>query len=988
MRETNTIKTKYLAACIIAVFFILPFTASAALPPDYTHAISQAQAHINNPSGWIPTDGSIITITGNSATENPSFGLTYNNSFSDGNNYLIVRTLTNVGYYANTSSGALQYGVGAYTTYDDNPTKYQQASWVTTGNDATKFIDTNVTSPSSLVTTMESGLGMNNAGSHTAIVEYAVLPNNNNLMRPTLNPDISTYPTDASSYGYSNPFTPNKPSGMSDAVYTYLQKYLDYWQTTALGGAGTFPWTQLGYTYFWGNGDALNQIKGMSEFIILGGTQVKIIGIYSPESYMYTKNKNGVFSTDSDAEYGNGFASFNVTGNCDTIWAGNAFQVNASSDPSNPNQIIIAKSSTISGGQGILVWSPNYTVTNYGTISGATLKKLRDDNSHPSNPGMLGTDNVALLFLGDTTYGNIAGGKNILINSGRISSDPSNSSTAVEADAGNTEITNSGTISGYTYGIHFLSGSNKITNTGTIAATGGVGALAAIQIDSGTTAVNSTGGVISGDVILANNSTAALDVGNTNLPVTGTYVQNPNSTLKLTANSPTDFGKVTATSNLTSVDLHSNVIVTVGGYIPNNTTLSNVVSGTGSNSINVPATISSSSPIFTFSSANGTGDHLSLTATRANSYSSFATNANSSAVGGVLNTIANSATASGDITNILGALDSLGSGNQIDQALSSLTPNVNNSCPQVNYETQTRFINTTVEHINTVFQATPASSGGLDPAVWAQPFGTYLHQDPRGTSNGYNASVWGILGGYDKQVRNDLAFGVSIGYARDEIRTKDFSGQTGVDSYQLGLYGSFTRSAYYIDGIFSFAYNRYDSSREINFGGLNLTPASNYDGQQYSLYFEGGYNFNFNKLEITPLASIQYMRLNIDGYTEKNADAADLTVDGQGYNLLQSGLGARIAYTLEKKNFTVIPDFHFKWLYNFINDNQQATSTFAGGGASFPTSGFNQPRSSYNLGTKWTILTKNNISFSLNYDYELKPGFYSHSGYINVRHEF
>lgn len=992
---------KLIALGAIFFLFFCSLTFPKAYAESYIEAIAHALANIQGVSGSnafvpaYPARGNkvMITIQGDPASENPAFGLTYNSSFGDGKQYLVARTLTNVGYYLNKTYTQLRYGVGDYTTYDDS--LHHQASWMTTGNDTTKFIDNNVASPGTLVTTMEQGLGMDTAkgGTHTAIVEYGVLPNNNNLIRPTNLLDIKSYSTNNTNYTYHSSFTPVNPGDMSNDVFTHAQAYLQYWQTLALGGTGTFPWTELGYTYYWGQSTTnLIDIQGLSEFIILGATSVKIIGIYSPQSYMYTKNKNGAFSTDSDAEYGNGFGSFNVTGNCDTIWAGNAFQAGASSDPNNPNQIILASGKTISNGQGILVWSPNYTVTNYGTISGATANKLGDAFVTGAG-GMPGTANVALLFLGDTTYGDIPGGKNILNNSGIISSSTSAASTGVEADAGTTEITNSGTISGYTYGIHFLDGTNKIINTatGTISATGGAGAVAAIQIDSGTTTVhNNTGGTISGDIVLANNTTAALNVDNTDLSVSGKYKQNANSTLKITANSATDFGKVTASDSGTSVSSDGKLAVTVGGYIPNNTILSNVVSGTGSSSINVPSTITSSSPIFTFAGSNGggTGDHLSLTATRANSYNSFATNPNSSAAGGVLNSIANSSSASGDITNVLGALDSLSSGDQIDQALNTLAPNVDNSTPQVGYETQSRFINTAIDHINAVFQGPTASAGGMDPALWAQPFGTYLHQDPRGTSNGYNASIWGLLGGYDKQVLRDLAFGVSAGYARDEIRTKDSSGHTGVDSYQLGVYGSFTRSAYYLDGIFSFAYNCYDSSRKVNFGGLDRTPASNYGGQQYSSYFEGGYNLNFKKFQVTPLASIQYMRLNIDGYTEKSADAADLKVDSQGQNLLQSGLGAKIAYTIEKKNFSLVPDFHFKWLYDFINDNQQATSTFSGGGAAFTASGFNSPTSTYSFGTKWTLFTKNNTSLSFDYDYQMKPDFYGHAGYLNLRHEF
>ncbi len=988
--------SKYLKLSASAVLLLLCFcvTPNTALAEAYSQSITNVQTNIDNNANFVPNNGSIITIQGNPAAENSAYGLQYESY--NGTSYLITRTFTKSSYYY---SGGTLTGVGDYTTVGGASTS---ASWVTTGNDATNFLVTNGVDASNVVDLLERGLGMNNDASHNMIIEYAVLPNNDNLMRPSRKPDIKNFSTTNSDYTFSHSFATGNAN---------LDTYLTNWQKDALGtldGSGNptwndvipttgheaasrrFPWTQLGYTYFWGNGKTvLADIQGMSEFVILGGTAVKILGIYSPQSYIYTRNKNGAFSSDSDAEYGNGFGSFNVTGDCDTIWAGNAFQKRASTDTSNPNQIIIASVATISGGQGILVWSPNYTITNYGEISGTTLNKLYYD---AGNTGMAGTADVALLFKGDTSFGD-PGGKNIVVNSGEISSP----GTAIEADAGNTEITNTGTISGDLYGVYLKSGTNSITNTGTIqAAVGGT----AIRIDSGTTSINSTQNIL-GHVTLTSNSTVVLDISNSTLTVgsatnAGVYTQNSLTTLKITANSATDFGKVVASGSSSpniSVASGSNISVKPGGYIPNNTVLSDVITGTGLG-IKVPDVITSTSPIFTFAGSNGQiagagGNYLDLTATRANSYNSFATNPNSSAAGVILNTLATDG-ASGDMATVLGALDSLTSGGEINSALSALSPNTGNSSPQVNYETQSRFINTAVDHINTVFGQVGAvvAPGALDPAVWAQTFDTYMHQDPRGTSNGYNANIWGLIGGYDTQVNSDCAFGVSGGYARDEIRSKDFSARTGIDSYQIGVYGSLTRFAYYLDGIFSFAYNQYSASRKVNFGGLDRTPISNYAGQQYSAYFEGGYNFDHNKFRFTPLASIQYTRLNIDGYTEKNGGAANLKVDSQSSDFLQSGLGAKIAYRIEKKDFSIIPDFHFKWLYSLVNDNQQATSTFTGGGGSFTTSGFNLPTSSYNLGTKWTILAKNNVSVSLNYDYEVKPDFSSHSGYINVRHEF
>ncbi|MFA5337744.1 MAG: autotransporter outer membrane beta-barrel domain-containing protein, partial [Candidatus Omnitrophota bacterium] len=326
-----------------------------------------------------------------------------------------------------------------------------------------------------------------------------------------------------------------------------------------------------------------------------------------------------------------------------------------------------------------------------------------------------------------------------------------------------------------------------------------------------------------------------------------------------------------------------------------------------------------------------------------------------------------------------------------------LAPGINNAVNEAGYATQGQFINTIVNRIGNFLTAlanngTTGVSTGDEPkpasGVWAQVFDTYLHQDPRGTSNGYNANVWGTSLGYDRAVLDNFIIGLNAGYANDRIRSKDNSARTDVDSYQFGMYGNYAKGPFYMDGIFSFAYNQYDSTRRIMFNSIDRTPKSDYGGQQYSTYFEGGYAFKKNGFEITPLASLQYMHLRLNGYTEKDADDANLTVDAQDYNLLQSGLGAKLAYPITVNSCTFIPEFHAKWLYEFLGEAQQATSTFTGGGASFATSGFSPAQSSYNLGLKLTLLAKQNISLSFGYDFEGKSDFYSHSGRVNVRYDF
>lgn len=502
-------------------------------------------------------------------------------------------------------------------------------------------------------------------------------------------------------------------------------------------------------------------------------------------------------------------------------------------------------------------------------------------------------------------------------------------------------------------------------------------------INTGGTLTLSANKTITGATTLA--GTGILDVANHALTDSGTYTQGSGTTLKVTANSSTDFGKVTATT--ATVNAGSSINVTVGGYIPNNTAFNSVISGAG---VTAPNTITSSNPIFTFA-GSVSGNDLNLTATRANTYNSLATNSNASAAGSVLNSIATSGTPSADMTTVLGALDSLTSGDQITAALSSLTPPVDNSTSQTSRATLDNFVSTVVNHLESLRPvATGISTGdaSADNGVWLQGFGSYLHQSPQGLSVGYNAYVWGTAVGYDKLINDDLRLGASFGYANDSVNSEDNSTHTDADSYQGTLYASFTRGLNYVDGALSFAYNAYNGLRNIIFPGINRTANSDYDGQQYSLYLEGGHTFKKGKFELTPLVSIKYEHLRLGSYTEKDAGDLNLTVDSQDYDTVQTGLGAKIAYPIQGKYSTFVPEFHLRWLYDVIGDNQQSTSTFTGGGASFDTSGFRPARSSCNLGTKFTLINKQNVEFSLNYDFQVKDDFYGHSGYMNVRHTF
>jgi len=948
---------------------------------------------------------------------------TYNLKFygAPADNQLIVRSLSN----ANAYNGAWGSVVTAGTNYTIFDTKNRMSTWVTTGSSTTTFIDNNGLTAGTVVKGLEKGLGMNDTGTHSAIFEMAVTVSNTAnpyLLRPTRIPDPAAFNADWTKYGTGAPYPANATEAgigtgaAADNTFASFKDAYDY-KLSVTYTTDKFPYTQLGYTYYWGQADnvpPLDKIQGMSEFILLGGTggsdpaltpsgtdesgNVKVVGIYAPQSYVYTKNDGTALSDAAGSQYGNGFASFNVTGACDTLWAGAAFQTGASLDAASPNTITVGALGNVSGGQGILVDSQNYTVTNAGTITAnAATKKFN----------LAGSEDIALLFKG-ASYSYAGAVKNVLNNSGTITGPAAG--TAVKVLAGDTDITNTGTITGPAYGIWLLSGANTITNSGTI--TGGTNA---IRLGGGTTAIANTG-TINGNVTLDAGSGAALDIGANNLALSagGTYTQGAGTTLKLTANSPTGYGKVTAAG--ATIDPASSVTVTVGDYIANNTSFK-VVDTSGAGIGSAPGTVTSNSQVLAFSGSGASGD-LVITATRAHPYNTLASTANAGAAGATLEEIG--AKATGDMLTVLNTLDMMTSAAQVSSSLESMHPDMSSGAAQGARAIASQFfssVSSRIGYARSGLAETGISTGDMfqGTGVWFQGLGSHAKQGTRKGIAGYQYNTFGTTFGGDKIFGDHVRLGAAGGYGYADVNGKTIGRpRDSINSFQGIVYGSYDSlslgaarekgklseeavrtqgdNLWYVDGMFGFTQNNYDSRREIYLGDITRVANATHYAQQYATMLETGYTFVFKKtgaLQVTPFASLQHSYLYMNRYSEDGADALNLTVDGKGYNELEQGIGLKLAYPLKSKKYgTLIPTMRSAWLHDYMGERYETTSSFAGGGPSFVTSGARPAQDGALFGASLVFLNKGNLTLTGNYDWEMRDEFASHTYYGTVRADF
>ncbi|HNX68375.1 MAG TPA: autotransporter domain-containing protein [Candidatus Omnitrophota bacterium] len=733
----------------------------------------------------------------------------------------------------------------------------------------------------------------------------------------------------------------------------------------------------------------------------------------------------GTLTGDSNATVALGAGALTVTQGADATYAGVISGTAASSFvKAGGSKLTLSGANTYSGGTTVSAGVLN--IQNNGALGSGSVSVTGGNVAGLQLQGGIITTNANALSL--ASYGisdsgalqNVSGDNNY---TGLVTL---SADTGIKSDSGTLTLSNAGTITGAGFWLTVGGAGNTTINSvigtgtgklikndeGTLTLSGANTYTGTTSINAGTVQVSNAGALGTGAAAHVTNG-ATLDIGTTALAVGGNYAQT--GTLKLTADSTSSYGSITAggTGNLAGV-----IDLTVNGYIPNGGTLS-VLTSTGALTYDTATTINVLGDTkYTFTGTKS-GNILILTASRAeNGFASDAPagNGNAGAVGDVLDNITG---ASGDMLGVLNTLDGESSGN-VGSALETMTPDMSSGTMQASQQTANQFLGSVSNRLG---YGRTGGEGGVSTGdmlqgtgFWYQALGSNIQQGTRKGIEGFNANVFGTSIGADKLVDDHIRLGAAGGYGFSNVNAKTpGSPSDDINSWQATLYGSYDSvnlcklqenqrggkggvrerrdNAWYVDSMFGFTENNYDSRREIW-----LTPAtkrvakSDHHGQQYSTKLESGYTFltkATKDLEVTPFASLQYSYLNINKYKEDGAGALNLTVQGEGYNELLQALGTKFAYPfVSKKVGTFLPAVKAAWMYDYIGDQVETTASFAGGGNSFVSKGAKPAKSGLLLGGELAFLNKGNMTLTANYDMELKDEFISNTYYGTARFDF
>ncbi len=249
--------------------------------------------------------------------------------------------------------------------------------------------------------------------------------------------------------------------------------------------------------------------------------------------------------------------------------------------------------------------------------------------------------------------------------------------------------------------------------------------------------------------------------------------------------------------------------------------------------------------------------------------------------------------------------------------------------------------------------------------VWLTPAYKTTSYDGSTTvgSAGLSDNNTGINGGIQLRPTDKIGVGIGGGWAQANINAQNQPISAHVDTYGVGLYGSYQFGQFYATGDFVFGHSTYNTNRELpTFGRL---ATANFTGNEYRGGAEIGYDFKSDNMPgvVSPFVAVDIRSTNTHGFTEDAAIATQVTssnaytsAGGIALNVAPSSdtitapvLGVRWgSYTWHTGNFAVIPSAVAS--YTFLTGvNTQTTQQFVGGGEPFVTHGIS-PNGYFTIG--------------------------------------
>jgi outer membrane autotransporter protein len=191
-----------------------------------------------------------------------------------------------------------------------------------------------------------------------------------------------------------------------------------------------------------------------------------------------------------------------------------------------------------------------------------------------------------------------------------------------------------------------------------------------------------------------------------------------------------------------------------------------------------------------------------------------------------------------------------------------------------------------------------ASIAKIAPTVWAQGFGHWGQRDGDANAATFKHEDKGLMTGVDWMLGEAWRAGLAFGYDHADYTQEDGTGDAGkADRYSAALYGGRSWGKLRLRAGLSYAYSSIDTKRAVSFPYYSDYLKGSYEAHSASGFAETAYTFGDKASQIEPYANLTWSYVNVPGFVEQGGAAALTAKDGDA-TLGATTLGARVRQAL------------------------------------------------------------------------------------------
>lgn len=290
---------------------------------------------------------------------------------------------------------------------------------------------------------------------------------------------------------------------------------------------------------------------------------------------------------------------------------------------------------------------------------------------------------------------------------------------------------------------------------------------------------------------------------------------------------------------------------------------------------------------------------------------------------------------SGDFDTVANALLAIPSAAQQNAALDQLGGEIYADFLTVGRDSTRSLLGGISDQLSDTGQA----GAGADP--WIRAYGRFGMVKGDGDAHQFDHTSAGVATGVSRAWGSDITAGAAFGYNHTNLNLSGLRQQGSLDSWAGSLYGEKRAGVLFLDAAGSIAYDSGQSMRIVDLPGVFRRADGEFGGYAAGAMATVGARLVDAGVQFEPSASLIYSHVSQSGFTEQQGDGADLAVNSQGQDAVESLLQEKISKTFTSATGAVWKlDVNAAWAHEWDSTTPHITEAFAvGGGEPFTLAG-------------------------------------------------